>query len=178
MGFAVELHIDPINTAPIVALTEQIYAQCGGKHLTGMGAHPHISLTLFAQLDPASIEGLLAEFAATTPPLSVTFASVGVFTAAQGVVYLAPVVTAQLLAIHAQFYTLLTQLKTPSNAYYLPGNWVPHCTVGFELPADKIGPAVTLCQGADVFRTVTLTTVRLIEFRPVRPIYTYPLQGA
>lgn len=178
MGFAVELHIDPINTAPIVALTQQIYAQCGGQHLTGMGAHPHISLTLFAQLDPASIDGLLAEFAATTPPLSVAFASVGVFTTAQGIVYLAPVVTAQLLAVHTRFHRLLDQLAIPSNAYYLPDRWVPHCTVGIELPPDKIGLAVTLCQAADVFRAVTLTTLRLIEFHPARPIYTYQLQGA
>lgn len=177
MGFAVELHIDPVNAAPIVALTEQIYATCGGENLTGIGAHPHVSLTVFAQLEPAAIHALLAEFAATTTLLPVTFAAVGVFPTTQGVVYLAPVVTPQLLALHARFHALLTQLAIPSNAYYLPGNWVPHCTVGFELPADKIGPAVTLCQGADVFRAVTLTTLRLIEFRPVRPIYTYPLQG-
>lgn len=177
MGFAVELHIDEINAAPIVALTNAIYAQCGGQHLTGIGAYPHISLTVFAQLEPATIQVLLAEFAAATPPLPVTFAAVGVFPTAQGVVYLAPVVTPYLLAIHARFHALLTQLSTPSNAYYLPGNWMPHCTVGFELPADKIGQAVTLCQGADVFRAVTLTTIQLIEFRPVRPIYTYQLQG-
>lgn len=178
MGFAVELHIDEINAAPIVALSDAIYAQCGGENLTGIGAHPHISLTVFAQLEPAPMAALLAEFAAATPPLPVTFAAVGVFPTTQGVVYLAPVVTPQLLAIHAHFHHLLSQLATASNAYYLPGSWIPHCTVGFELPAEKVGTAVTLCQQAPVFQPVTLTTVRLIEFRPVRSIFTYQLQGA
>jgi hypothetical protein len=178
MGFAVELHIDPVSATPITALTEQIYAQCGGQALTGIGTHPHISLTIFAQLEPGDINALLADFAATTPPWSVTFAAVGVFPTAQGIVYLAPVVTPQLLAIHARFHALLTQLAAPSNAYYLPGNWMPHCSVGINLPADKIGQAVMLCHQADVFRPVMLTTVRLIEFHPARPIYTYQLQGA
>lgn len=177
MGFAVELHVDAVNAAPIIALSDVIDAQCGGTSLTGMGGHPHISLTVFAQLDPAPIEALLAEFAAVTPPIPVIFAAVGVFPSTQGVVYLAPVVTPTLLALHARFHARLAPLATPSNAYYLPGNWMPHCTVGFELPADKIGQAVTLCQQANVFHAVTLTTIRLIEFRPVRPIFTYHLQG-
>jgi 2'-5' RNA ligase len=178
MGFAVELHIDPVSAAPIVALTEQIYTTCGGETLTGIGAHPHLSLTVFTQLDPTPLAALLAEFAATTAPLTVTFAAVGVFPTTQGVVYLAPVVTPELLALHARFHDRLTQLTMPSNAYYLPGNWMPHCTIGFELPPDKIGEAVMRCHQADVFRPVTLTTVQLIEFRPVRSIFTYDLQGA
>lgn len=177
MGFAIELHVDETNAAPISALSDAIYAQCGGASLTGMGGHPHLSLTIFAQLDPAPVEALLAEFAATTPPIPVTFSAVGVFPTSQGVVYLAPVVTAELLALHARFHARFATLATPSNAYYLPGHWMPHCTVGFELPADKIGQAVTLCQQANVFQAVTLTTIRLIEFRPVRPIFTYHLQG-
>lgn len=178
MGFAVELHIDEANAAPISALSDAIYAQCGGAGLTDMGGHPHISLTVFAQLaEPAPVAALLAEFAATTPPIPITLAAIGVFPTAEGVVYLAPVVTAALLALHAQFHTQVAQLAIASNTYYRPGNWMPHCTVGFALPADKIGQAVALCQQANVLRTVTLTTIRLIEFRPVRPIFTYPLQG-
>lgn len=178
MGFAVELHIDEANATPIVALSDAIYAQCGGASLTGMGGHPHISLTVFAQLaDPAPVAVLLAEFAAEISPIPVTFSAIGVFSGTQGVVYLAPVVTAELLAYHRRFHERLAAQAIPSNAYYLPGNWIPHCTVGFELPADKIGQAVTLCQQANIFRAVTLTTIRLIEFRPVRPIFTYHLQG-
>ncbi|MEZ4734679.1 MAG: 2'-5' RNA ligase family protein [Caldilineaceae bacterium] len=177
MGFAVELHIDAVNAAPIMTLSDAIYAQCGGENLTGIGAQPHLSLTVFPELEPARLEGVLAAFAAATPPVPVTLAAVGVFPTAQGVVYLAPVVTPDLLAVHRRFHDLLAPLAIPSNAYYLPGNWMPHCTVGFELPADKIGQAVTLCQQADLFRSVTLITVRLIAFRPVRPIFTYELRG-
>lgn len=178
MGFAVELHIDEVNATPIVALSDAIYAQCGGASLTGLGGHPHISLTVFTELaEPAPVAALLAEFAAVTPPIPVTFSAVGVFSGTQGVVYLAPVVTAELLAHHRRFHEQLSQRTVSSNAYYLPGNWMPHCTVGFELPAEQIGQAVTLCQQSNVFRAVTLTTIRLIEFRPVRPMFTYQLQG-
>jgi 2'-5' RNA ligase len=177
MGFAVELQIDEVNATPIVELSNAIYAQCGGESLTGIGGHPHISLATFTQLEPERLESALVAFAATTPPLPVTLASVGVFPSTQGIVYLAPVVTPQLLAVHARFHELLDQLGLQCHPYYRPGNWMPHCTVGLELPVDKIGQAVVLCQQARVFKPVTLAAVRLIEFRPARPILTYQLQG-
>ncbi len=175
MAFAVELHLDDDNAASIGALTAAIYAQCGGENLMSSGAHPHISLAGFAQIDLAQISARLADFAATTAVFGVTLAAIGVFPTT-GVVYLAPVVTQQLLTIHSRFQRMLEPLGLPSNAYYWPGNWMPHCTVGLNVPADKIGHAVLLCQQAPVFRTVTLTRMRLIEVWPVREIFTFNLR--
>ncbi len=175
MGFAVELHIDDDNAAPILALTTAIYAQCGGENLATSGGQPHISLAGFDQIDLAQISARLADFAATTPAFAITLSAIGIFPNA-GIVYLAPVVTQQLLTIHSRFQRMLEPLGLPSNAYYWPGNWIPHCTVGLQVPADKIGAAVMLCQQAPVFRAVTLTRMRLIEFWPVHEIFTFNLR--
>ncbi|MBX3011703.1 MAG: 2'-5' RNA ligase family protein [Caldilineaceae bacterium] len=177
MGFAVELDLDADSAAPVIALSEAIYATCGGKNLTDRGGWPHLSLAVFTELQPPLLQELLADFAATTAPLTVTLVAVGTFPASQGTVYLAPVVTVALLALHARFYTLLSAVGVTSHAYYAPGNWMPHCTVGIDVPAAQIGQAVALCRQAALFGPVTLTSLRLIEFHPARPLYTHNLQG-
>jgi len=175
MGFAVELQVDNESAASILALTAAIHRQCGGEDLTMAGGHPHISLAGFDQIALAQISARLADFAATTPAFAATLSSVGVFPNA-GVVYLAPVVTQQLLTIHARFQRMLEPLGLSSNPYYWPGSWIPHCTVGLNLPVDAIGQAVLLCQQASVFGAVTLARLRLIEFWPVREIFTFNLR--
>ena len=61
--------------------------------------------------------------------------------------------------------------------YYWPGKWVPHCTVAIDVAPDKMGAALEMCVHSEAFGTVELDEVSLIEFRPVREIYAFPLGG-
>lgn len=166
MPYAIELHFDEASTAAIGALTTQIQATCGGLDLVGSGGAPHISLALPTVTESAPLASLLASFAAQTPAFALVFAAAATFPGPQGVVYLAPVVTAELLAIHRTFHTQLAAIGVTSNPLYLPGQWVPHCTVGFALPAAQIGQAVMICRESAWPRTVTVTALRLIAFDP------------
>lgn len=51
------------------------------------------------------------------------------FSTVENVLMLAAVVDAELLAVHSAIHDVLAgHVKNPS-AYYLPGSWVPHCTL-------------------------------------------------
>jgi 2'-5' RNA ligase len=51
------------------------------------------------------------------------------FSTVENVLMLAAVVDAELLAVHSAIHDVLAgHVKNPS-AYYLPGNWIPHCTL-------------------------------------------------
>ena len=51
------------------------------------------------------------------------------FSTSENVLMLAAVVDTELLAVHSAIHDVLaSKVKNPS-AYYLPGNWVPHCTL-------------------------------------------------
>ncbi|MEZ4864614.1 MAG: 2'-5' RNA ligase family protein [Caldilineaceae bacterium] len=170
MGYAVELHFDAAQATPIVRLTESIFAACGGLNLLEIGGAPHLSLVVMDEPDLTQLQAVLHRFATTLAPFAVTLAAVGSFPTEQGVIYLAPVVTQQLLQVHAHFHAQLAAVGLKSHGYYQPGHWVPHCTVGIDVPAAKVGEALMRCRQADVFHTVTITSLRLIEFRPVREI--------
>lgn len=166
MPYAIELDFDGASSAAIMTLTEKIFADCGGMPLTGTGAQPHVSLAALDQIDLTQLQPLLADFAAQVTAFPLHFAAAATFPGDQGVVYLAPIVTADLLALHRTFYTRLALTGLPSRDLYHPDHWVPHCTVGFNLPPTAVGNAVALCREFAWVVRVMVTAVSLIEFHP------------
>jgi 2'-5' RNA ligase len=175
MGFAVELALDSTFGERVSLLWDQISGQCGGANPRDLGVRPHISLAVLEQADPGTLRTPLAEFAASCLPIPVQFSSVGAFPTAEGVVFLAPVVTLDLLAVHRRFHDLLQSLGHMSIGYYRPEVWVPHCTVGQDVPADKVALATDLARTSSLFGSATLVELALLEFRPVRYLYCFAL---
>lgn len=178
MGYAVELTLDPVSTEAVRTLWHALTERGVNPTLPQLNAQPHISLAVYETLDPAAMGDELAAFAGELAPIDTVFSAVGTFPTNEGVVYLAPVVTAELLAIHARFHARMEQLGLRSNAYYRPGHWVPHCTIALEIPPADIPTAIALARASNVFGPISLTAVELIEFRPVQIIYRIPLQGS
>ena len=180
MDYVVELMLDSEATQAVAELTRTLYAACGGQDLLGLGLAPHISLTALifsedAAPDLAPVERILSRFAAATRPMASAFQAVATFPTDQGVVYLAPTVTMELLTAHRALLDDLAALHIPTATYYRPGVWIPHCTIAQGLPADNIGRAVELARGATVFRPFTLIEVRLIQVRPMKELARWPL---
>jgi 2'-5' RNA ligase len=176
-GFAVELLFDPAMEARLRALWKALAQAEVSSSMLDIGARPHVSLAVFERLDPTSMHAELDGFARENPPLEVTLSAVGTFPGAEGAVFIAPVVTPEMLDLHKRFHRRLAELSIPSLAYYHPSNWTPHCTAAMEMPPDKIPAAVEICRNADVFGSARLVEVELIAFRPVRRLYAFPLGG-
>ncbi len=166
MPYAVELHFDDESRAALVTLSTQVHVTCGGMDLVAAGGAPHVSLALFDRLDPGQLQPLLMIFATQVAPFPLHFAAIGTFPGDQGVLYLAPVVTLQLLTRHRDFHAQLTAAGLSSNALYQPNRWVPHCTIGFRLPVAALGNGVDLCRAASWPTTVLVSAIRLIAFFP------------
>lgn len=175
MGYAVELYFDEQTTARVAELTGQIYAACGGVDLADLGFTPHISLAGHDRLAVDEITPIIAELARQTPPFEVKLDAIGLFPTTQGVVYLAPVVTEQLLCLHREFSAHATAAGQTAHPYYRPGNWIPHCTVAHDLSPDQVPEAVRLCLSSQVFGAGRVIAVGLIEYRPARSLYRFAL---
>ena len=142
-----------------------------------MGARPHISLATFHGIDPQQLRDTVEIIVATTVPLPIKFSSVGAFPGNEGVVFLAAVVTPELLALHADFHSRLSDTGLAAHPYYRPGEWVPHCTTALEVPRERLYDAVRMTRQSGVFGGTRLTEIGLIGFDPLRVLYSYPLSG-
>ncbi|MBI5091639.1 MAG: 2'-5' RNA ligase family protein, partial [Candidatus Hydrogenedentes bacterium] len=131
MGYAVELFI---NEHEAMKLRETISAI--GSVMADIGATPHVSLAVFDDVDVNSLVSVVADFVMRTPKIVLQFSSVGMFPGRENVLFLAPVVTRDLLVIHAGLHQDLAELGLFADANYRPGKWVPHCTLSMEQPLE------------------------------------------
>lgn len=121
----------------------RVVARAGGSNtMLGLDYPPHLTLLMAERLDFERTRGGFMHLAAATRPLEIALSGLGIFPGQSGVLYLAPVVTRELLDLHACYYSLVSQYADPPTEYYRTETWVPHITVGYGLTPEAIGAAV------------------------------------
>jgi len=180
MAYAVEMNFDAESDGRIRALWRRLADAGLNSAMIDYNASPHISLAVFDEIEPKLLRLVMADFARRVTPITVRMAAVGTFPPGakgdEGAVFLAPSVSAHLLAHHDRFHRMLHNLNIRGDEYYRPGNWVPHCTVALDAPPDKVGEIIAVCRQSDVFHDARLVAVSLVEFRPVEELYRYSFE--
>jgi 2'-5' RNA ligase len=93
----------------------------------------------------------------------------------EGVMYLSLENSIELNSIHQRLHTILKEKGYKSTDYYLPGRWMPHCTITMRLPSEKSEEVAEICNQMNVFGNAEVIKMSLVEFRPVREIYSFSL---
>ncbi|WNV81890.1 2'-5' RNA ligase family protein [Umezawaea sp. Da 62-37] len=60
------------------------------------------------------------------------------FVTSENVLMLSAVVDSELLAVHSAIHDVLARKVKNPNAYFLPGHWVPHCTLAVGLTDEQM----------------------------------------
>ncbi len=147
MSYAVELYFNE-EMEEAVRRVWRALDEAGLPSLAALGdeSRPHLSLAVHsAQLEMADLLPRLQVFAVSQPLIEVSLSSIATFPTEEGVLFLAPPVTAALLTMHTAYHHTFRDLRDLTNAYYHPGQWLPHCTLAIELPREAVGRAVQLC---------------------------------
>jgi hypothetical protein len=120
---------------------------------------PHVSLTVAESLAAADLAPLRPVLAAHPPVLHLHV--LGTFPGSEGALFLGVTVTADLLAFHAAVHAALAGQPVEHWPYYLPGNWVPHCTLAEGLDEAQAAGAFGLLLGYEpITATVTSTGIK------------------
>lgn len=176
MGYAVVLNFDPDSDNAVRRIWSGIADGFGLSTISTSGVRPHVSLAVYSDdLDCRSFPQELLAFAKSLASFEFQLGSVGTFPTAEGVAFLAPVVTGELLASHERLHATFSKYGGCSSAYYLPGSWVPHCTVATDLTDTEIGKVVKHCW--EHFRPIQgrFQEIGLVEFPPAKELATYKL---
>jgi 2'-5' RNA ligase len=173
VGYTIELYLEQSYSNRIIRLWNEV-----DSSLPEMGVRPHISLAGFEAVDEGTIINDLEHFADQTDPFSVTFSSVGVFPTDEAVVFLAPVVTQELLDIHRMYHGRLNTFEAHPYHYYKLGVWVPHCTIAQDVKRSRVSPIVCQSQFSPVFGQCQITAIGLISYQPVQQLCRYSLSLA
>jgi len=175
MAFAVILSFDAASTQAVQAFTRTL-------PLPGVvaktGVPPHITLAGFAEAEPAALLDVTRRFASLEAPIEIDLQSLGAFVSPDRVLFLAPVVTRALLEMHERFHAMLGPAELRAADYWLPGQWVPHCTLEQSLTAAQLGEA--MAQASQTFQPVRgmLGQIHLAEFWPLNLLLSLPLTAS
>ena len=142
------MYFDPNMTAAVRRAWSHIEAAGLSCEMPEVGWKPHITLSGCYNLPLDTYLPALQNFAGQTKPLDITLASVGYFGGGElHTLFLLSAVTIELLNLHERHHHLLTTHCAAVSPYYVPNQWIPHCTLAVNLPAEALAQAVKLPNG-------------------------------
>ncbi len=171
MAYAVELYFDDVFSKKVELAWQRIHSE-----LAKLNSRPHISLTVIDSGSEKCLMEIIERFAQTTSTFRVHFSSLATFSGSESVVFLAPVVTSQLLSLHQTFHEELSAFNQKSWSYYMPGNWVPHCTLAQEASGNNIAKIIQNCRQDDLFTEAQIIEIGLVKSRPFTDLGRFPLR--
>ena len=175
MPYAIELFVDAAAEAAVREIWSALAERRIAPYLHESPSRPHVSVGVYGALDLDAAAASLRSFAAATAPLPFTLASWGLFpSASEPVVFAAPVVTVALLALHERACQQLASVARGPSAYYLPGQWTPHCSLAVHFPPERALDALEVCRALPLPLSGRFEAIGAIETGPARPLFTYP----
>jgi 2'-5' RNA ligase len=131
---ALECYFDGEAETAVRGLWQRL-EQAGVPSLGGRshGHHrPHVTFALGSVIPPAARRDLAVDLGRLAMPRLWLY-TLGTFPTSENALFLGAVTDAELLAVHVAVHdTLAGRVRDPW-AYYLPGAWVPHCTLAEDL---------------------------------------------
>lgn len=138
---------------------------------------PHLTLSIFEDLDLDKTSDILCGLADEFPVLEISFQSVGIFP--YSTVFLAPLVSHELLNFQRTLHEkLVPYAKLPEIPYFLPGLWVPHCSMAIDfLPGKWIDAVQKILEEIQLPLNGKISELGLTSYRPVVHLQNCKLSG-
>ncbi|MDH4203171.1 MAG: 2'-5' RNA ligase family protein [Phycisphaerae bacterium] len=177
MPYAVVLHFSDELEKKVLALWQKLADTKLTSSLLDFGiSRPHISLASFEKADVNILLKYVENLAKSTPSFSLNFDSVGSFPTDEKVVYLAPNRSDGFISIHREFHKSIQNTDLSCNEYYLPGKWLPHCTVAYRVEDLNFKKAIEYCQETGHQFHGNVTGVGVLEYWPIKELASFPLK--
>ncbi len=123
---------------------------------------PHLSLGGYRELELDRYFTMMEQYFASRSSLAINFQSIGAFMTFPAL-FLSPVMTKELMQFHFRYYEHFKRFSYAANKYYMPGSWVPHCTIISHVPMDCVSEAAALCLNKYKPFSGALTEVALVR---------------
>lgn len=122
---------------------------------------PHLSFAVAGTIPPGTRKALRTDLALLAVP-NLWLYTLGTFPNAENILFLGAVTDAELLAVHSAVHdTLAGKVKQPSAAY-LPGAWIPHCTLAMGIEPDQLTAGIAALHPIEPIKA-TITEIGIVD---------------
>ena len=177
MPFAVALFLDEKSSATVTNIWHKLAERDISASRLLVGFRPHVTLVIADDIDREATGPLLDDFGQQQEPLDLVLSYLGVFPSeTAGAIYLGVTVTQALLRLHNDFCRRFDDVSGTPRDYYLPGNWVPHCTLADGLSCETMPRGMEICREITFPMRCQAIEIGVLEFPPGRELLTVPLR--
>ncbi len=164
MDYAIILTFAQTEARQIWQLTADLAQKTGNNSVLSAQIQPHLTLAEFSTSALAEISKTIRLLAGQLlTPIPIKLASAGFFPDNMSVLYLAPIVDAELLNLHRLVNNALEPLCHEFSPLYREENWVPHCTLALDLSGTQFHMA---CQAlAQAYRPLETRAMGLSLYK-------------
>ena len=173
MPYAIVLYFNKEQDAPIRKLHQILTNKKIISYLPEIAIGPHITLAIYDDLNCDQCEEEIRLLASRSESLEVILSHIGIFNNQQQVVFLAATVTDILLNFHNLVHKTLQNVSKKPWVNYLPGEWIPHCTLAMDLSKASVIEVVKLAQKIPLPITLNTESIGVVEFQPIKNLYSY-----
>lgn len=173
MTYAAVLYFDDKTERYVQNLINHLCDKGMNTYMLDNKIPPHVTISLFDKYNTDGLENIIMRFSETLNSFEICFASIGAFY--PPVIFLAPVITQQLLDVNIRIINSLKEVATDFNDYYKPGTWVPHAAMGVKLDENELYEAFKIVQKEFKTFSGTVSKVALAECNPYRELCCYDL---
>lgn len=163
MPYVVGLTLDKTAANVVSALSAKVLSAAEATGIRVSTTPPHVTLAIAEHMDERSAGRLIDQVASESAPPQLTFDSLGAFNGPDWVLFLAPVATQELLSFHAKLHRELETHSKGQSPHYLPGRWVPHCTIASGISSTALPSALAACVDVTLPLVARLTDIALVK---------------
>lgn len=170
MAYAIELFLDQETCKHIRRVWERLHDLGIGGPLYDSGAFPHITLSIFDDLDlETSKEGidLLAERFSS---FNLAFTRIATFTEVRNVVFLKAEDSPELIEMKRLLSTTLETTSAKEWYYSRHERWIPHVTLAIDVPIEKMSTAVRIAEDIPLPLESRVLRVGVVQMDPLKHI--------
>jgi 2'-5' RNA ligase len=102
---------------------------------------PHVTFAMAGSIPHRTVEALRRDLRPLSLP-SLWLYTLGTFPTKENGLWLGAVVDTELLAVHSAVHDVLAGAVKQPFAFFLPGSWIPHCTLAQDLTPGQLAAAV------------------------------------
>lgn len=143
--YAVVAHFDKETEMNIKKLWSDLSDRSISKYAEEIpDRRPHITIASYKDLDLDKFIPTYDEYYQSKPSVPLTLNVLGTFLNSSAL-FLTPTPSLKLLNFHKNHHKHFEMFNDNPNSLYLPGHWMPHCTIANRLTKDKLEEAFSFC---------------------------------
>lgn len=109
------------------------------------GKRPHITLADYENIDKAEFIKLFNNYYKDKIKVDINLNVLGTFINT-GTLFLSPTLSDKLFNFHKNHHNYFKEFDLNDRSLYLPGNWIPHCTIASRLSEENMIRAFRYCK--------------------------------